>query len=200
MKLVDTDGSGHISYDEFISKMDVHLKQKQSVAGDDAHEILFHKLKALLDNQDKSLFEYMADFDYDNTGTIMTQDLVFVMKKVGLLRPEPYLQMILQAGNARETDERIDYTVFSQKLEEKITNSMSQSSQKQNLLVSKIAECLKSKKMSPFDFFTTLDVNQNCMITKIEFKTGMQSLGIDFNSAEFRYLWSMLKKPVKKMG
>jgi hypothetical protein len=35
------------------------------------------------------------------------------MKKVGLLRPEPHLQMILQAGNARETDERIDYTVFS---------------------------------------------------------------------------------------
>ena len=28
MKLVDTDGSGNISYDEFISKMDVHLKQK----------------------------------------------------------------------------------------------------------------------------------------------------------------------------
>lgn len=113
MKLVDTDGSGHISYDEFISKMDVHLKQKQAVAGDEAHEILFIKLKALLDNQDKTLFEYMADFDYDNTGTIMTLDLVFVMKKVGLLRPEPHLQMILQAGNARETDERIDYTVFS---------------------------------------------------------------------------------------
>jgi Ca2+-binding EF-hand superfamily protein len=72
MKLVDTDGSGHISYDEFISKMDVHLKSKQAVAGEEAHEVLFHKLKALLDNQDKSLFEYMADFDYDNTGTIMT--------------------------------------------------------------------------------------------------------------------------------
>lgn len=54
--------------------------------------------------------------------------------------------------------------------------------------------------MSPFDFFTTLDVNQNCKISKIEFKTGMQSLGIDFSSPEFRYLWSMLKKPVKKMG
>jgi hypothetical protein len=28
----------------------------------------------------------------------------------------------------------------------------------------------------------------------------MQSMGIDFNSQEFRYLWSILKKPVKKMG
>jgi hypothetical protein len=50
MKLVDTDGSGNISYDEFISKMDVHLKQKQAIAGEEAHEVLFHKLKALLDN------------------------------------------------------------------------------------------------------------------------------------------------------
>ena len=30
--------------------MDIHLKQKQAVAGDEAHEILFIKLKALLDN------------------------------------------------------------------------------------------------------------------------------------------------------
>lgn len=28
MKLVDSDGSGNISYDEFISKMDVHLQKK----------------------------------------------------------------------------------------------------------------------------------------------------------------------------
>jgi hypothetical protein len=46
------------------------------------------------------------------------------LKKVGLLHPEPHLTTILQAGNARETDERIDYTVFSQKLEEKITKSL----------------------------------------------------------------------------
>jgi len=50
------------------------------------------------------------------------------------------------------------------------------------MLFTKIAECLKTKKMSPFDFFTTLDVNQNCSISKIEFKTGMQSLGIEFTS------------------
>lgn len=47
------------------------------------------------------------------------------MKKVGLLHPEPHIQTILLAGNARETDERLDYTVFSQKLEEKILNTMS---------------------------------------------------------------------------
>jgi hypothetical protein len=71
MKLVDTDGSGHISYDEFISKMDVHLKKKAPMAGEEAHDLLFHKLKALLDNQDKTLYEHMLDFDFDESGSIM---------------------------------------------------------------------------------------------------------------------------------
>jgi hypothetical protein len=64
----------------------------------------------------------------------------------------------------------------------------------------KLDECLKSKKMSPFDFFTTLDVNSNGSITKIELKTGMQSLGIEMSGDEYRQLWKMLKKPAKKIG
>ncbi len=32
MKLVDSDRSGNISYDEFISKMDVHLQKKSTMA------------------------------------------------------------------------------------------------------------------------------------------------------------------------
>ena len=54
--------------------------------------------------------------------------------------------------------------------------------------------------MSPFDFFTTLDVNNNGSVTKIELKTGMQSLGIEMSAEEYRQLWKMLKIPVKKIG
>lgn len=36
MKLVDSDGSGNISYDEFISKMDIHLQRKSPLAQDQA--------------------------------------------------------------------------------------------------------------------------------------------------------------------
>lgn len=50
MKLVDTDGSGNISYDEFISKMDVHLQKKTPVAAEQAQEFVFHKLKSLIEN------------------------------------------------------------------------------------------------------------------------------------------------------
>jgi Ca2+-binding EF-hand superfamily protein len=53
--------------------------------------------------------------------------------------------------------------------------------------------------MSPFEFFSTLDVNNSARISKIEFKTGMQSLGISMSTSEFNDLWRMIKKPVKKM-
>jgi Ca2+-binding EF-hand superfamily protein len=62
-----------------------------------------------------------------------------------------------------------------------------------------IAHSISTKKMSPFEFFSTLDVNNSCRISKIEFKTGMQSLGIQMTSHEFTDLWKMIKKPVKKM-
>lgn len=67
-------------------------------------------------------------------------------------------------------------------------------------MIKKLDECLKSKKMSPFDFFTTLDVNNNGSVTKIELKTGMQSLGIQMSAEEYRQLWKMLKIPVNKIG
>jgi Ca2+-binding EF-hand superfamily protein len=54
--------------------------------------------------------------------------------------------------------------------------------------------------MSPFEFFSTLDVNNTCRISKLEFKTGMQSLGISMSSSEFSDLWKMVKVPIKKMA
>ena len=45
-------------------------------------------------------------------------------------------------------------------------------------LMHKVAATLQAKKMSPFEFFCTLDVNSSGRISKIELKTGMQALGI----------------------
>jgi Ca2+-binding EF-hand superfamily protein len=113
MKLVDTDNSGHISYDEFISKMDIHLQKKTQIAGEQAQSIVFHKIKSLLDNHPDNLYEIMSSYDYENSGTIMVHDLVRAFKKLGMLHPEPHMEMLLEAGGARLQDERIDYVVFS---------------------------------------------------------------------------------------
>ncbi len=76
---------------------------------------------------------------------------------------------------------------------------MGLNTKKNNELVHKVAAILQAKKMSPFEFYCTLDVNNSGRISKIELKTGMQSLGIHINSQEFNDLWKMVKKPVKKL-
>lgn len=62
----------------------------------------------------------MHTYDYDNSGTILIQDLVRSFKKLGILHPEPHMSVLIKAGGARETDERIDYVIYSQNLQAKI--------------------------------------------------------------------------------
>lgn len=71
MNLVDEDKSGSISYDEFISKMDVHLQKKSKQAQEEAKTIIFHKIKSLLDTNSDSLYELFMNYDYDNSGTVL---------------------------------------------------------------------------------------------------------------------------------
>jgi hypothetical protein len=59
-----------------------------------------------------------------------------------------------------------------------IDKSMGLSIKKNYELMHKVAATLQAKKMSPFEFFCTLDVNGSGRISKIELKTGMQALGI----------------------
>jgi hypothetical protein len=67
-------------------------------------------------------------------------------------------------------------------------------------ILQKVAATLKVKKLSPFEFFGTLDVNFSGRISKIELKTGMQALGIQISTPEFNEMWKMIKKPVSKMA
>ena len=71
MNLVDEDKDGSISFDEFISKMDLHIQKKAGSAAEQAKDVIFQKLKALLDNNEDSLYTIMADYDYDRSGTIL---------------------------------------------------------------------------------------------------------------------------------
>jgi Ca2+-binding EF-hand superfamily protein len=69
-----------------------------------------------------------------------------------------------------------------------------------NELVHKVAATLQAKKMSPFEFYCTLDVNSSGRVSKIELKTGMQALGASINTQDFNDLWKTIKKPTKKIG
>ena len=114
MNLVDEDRNGQISYDEFISKMDLHIQKKNTAAAESAQEMIFHKLKSLMDNSLESFYEIMGKYDYDNSGYIGLPDLVRSFKKLGMLHPETHLKILLEAGGMDETDEKIDYVIYSQ--------------------------------------------------------------------------------------
>lgn len=153
-----------------------------------------------MDNNTQSLYELMATYDFDNSGTILVQDVVRAFKKLGMLRPESHIAMILAAGGASENDERVDYVVFTQQLESQIVKQIGQNNKKNEELIHKVAATLQAKKMSPFEFFCTLDVNSSGRISKIELKTGMQALGIAISTPDYNELWKLIKKPVKKLG
>jgi EF-hand domain pair len=71
MNLVDEDKSGAISYDEFISKMDLHIAKKTNIGSSQAQEVIFHKLKSLMDNNQDSFYNLIKAYDFDNSGTVL---------------------------------------------------------------------------------------------------------------------------------
>lgn len=70
-KMVDTDKNGSISYDEFISVMDIHIKKKGLYAANQAKDVIFLRIKSLLEYNKDSLVEIMYLYDIDNTGFIL---------------------------------------------------------------------------------------------------------------------------------
>lgn len=48
---------------------------------------------------------------------ILASDMPRAYKKFGLLHPEPHMAVLLKLGGFNETDEKVDYVVYSQQLE-----------------------------------------------------------------------------------
>lgn len=51
-----------------------------------------------------------------------------------------------------------------------------------------------------FDFFAKLDTNSSGTVSKLELKTGIQTMNLSLNREEFEMLWSMLYKPKTKVN
>jgi Ca2+-binding EF-hand superfamily protein len=173
MKIADVDHSGSIKYDEFLSIMEVHIKRKKNQAEESAKEIIFHKLKSLLDNNKDSLIEIMFNYDLDNSGFIHTEDLSRVFKKIGILHPEPHMDTLKAAGGVLEGHDKIDYQIFSDKLYTQIQKTLGLNIKKSHELVQKISAVIQAKKASVFDLYCILDINMSGSVSKLEFRTGI---------------------------
>lgn len=75
--------------------------------------MIFHKLKNLIDANEDTLYEIFLNYDYENKGTILVQDLPRAFKRLGILHPEPHMKALMEAGGVRESDEKVDYVIYA---------------------------------------------------------------------------------------
>ena len=54
----------------------------------------------------------MKDYEYDNSGNILVQDLPRVFKRIGILKPEIHMKTLIKAGGASENDDVIDFITY----------------------------------------------------------------------------------------
>jgi Ca2+-binding EF-hand superfamily protein len=88
MHLCDKGGNGQISYDEFISKMDVNLKKRHNKVMEKVEQAFFERLGEAIEYSRETLYEMMQTYDFEQDGTIDVQDLCKVIKKLGIMNAE----------------------------------------------------------------------------------------------------------------
>ena len=88
--------------------------------------MIFHKIKSLIDVNQESLYEIFSNYDYNNSGEIIVQDLIRGFKRLGILHPEPHMKTLLEAGGVREGNEdgKIDYVRYAENLQGRIEKEL----------------------------------------------------------------------------
>ena len=94
---------------------------------------------------------------------------------------------------------RIAYADFARQLEAEILKRKKSAASVHQTLLRKIAAILKARDTSFFEFFVMLDVNQSGAVSRLEFKTGIQQLGLNTTPSEFKSLWGAVYQPVNRM-
>lgn len=137
----------------------------------------------------------MEEYDFERDGTIDAKDLPKVIKKLGIMNPEPHIHLILKAGRCRAQDKRIDYVEFSGFLEAEIARRKKKAASVAKRQMQRVSALLKAREMSLFEFFEMLDVNHSGNASYLEFKTGVQQLGLTATAEELESLWTAVYPP-----
>jgi hypothetical protein len=83
---------------------------------EDVNEALFIKLASCFEYSGESLYDSLKRNDFEDVGTVLKEDLIRVLKRIGMSNIEPHLHILLSLAGASETDDRIDILNFSNKV------------------------------------------------------------------------------------
>lgn len=100
--------------------MDLNIKNRSGQVMEKVEEAFFEKLGQAMEYSQDTLLEVMQEYDFERDGTIDAKDLPKVIKKLGIMSPEPHIPHVLRAGRCLPQDKRIDYADFSRCLEAEI--------------------------------------------------------------------------------
>lgn len=173
MRSISSQPDGTLSYDDFIMQMDANIRHRHLLLKEDVNEALFLKLAQCLDYSGESLYETLKRNDFEDTDTILKDDLIRVFKRIGLSNVEPHLSVILEIGGASEHDERIDIYNFARLVTKEVNKLKKNRSMITEKFLRKLHSLLQAKGLTLFDFFMRMDVNCGSTINKTEMKTGM---------------------------
>ena len=98
MSIMANTKNGRISYDDFIAKMDAHVRHRENAIVAHVDDVLFKKVSDCLKYSGESLYDALLTADFDNTGTILKDDLGKVFKRLGLSSAGPNLPRIYEIG------------------------------------------------------------------------------------------------------
>jgi Ca2+-binding EF-hand superfamily protein len=87
---------------------------------ENVEESLFKNLGEAMEYSSESLYQIMQEYDIERDGTIESKDLVKVIKKLGLMNPEPNIHLIMKAGGCQASNKKIQCAEFASKIEAEI--------------------------------------------------------------------------------
>ena len=136
----------------------------------------------------------MRSYDVDNSGTIEAFDLGKVIKKLGIMNPEPHISTIIKLGGCSITEKRIPCIRFATELQNQLAKRTKDSSSTFERVMQKLVAILRTRDITIFEFFVMLDVNMSGKASQLEVKTGIQHLGLNMSAAEFACFWDAVYK------
>ena len=136
--------------------MDVNITDRRGQVMEKVEEAFFEKLGQAMEYSRETLYDIMLDYAVEGDGYIEARDLPKVIKKLGIMNPDPHLHHVLQAGGCGPNDTRIDIHRFARNLEAEIAKRHKVAASVYERQLQKIAAILKAKDISLFEFFVML--------------------------------------------
>lgn len=198
MQLCAAGAGGQIAYDEFISIIDRNMSERREEVLGKVEGAFFEKLGLAMDHSSETLVEVMQSYDANDDGTIDPGELSKVINKLGIMNPDPHLENVFRAGRC-QPGERIDIADFAANLEGEIRRRKKSAAQVRAGLLVQISGILKAQDRSYFEFFVILDVNKSGMVSRLEFLTGVQKLGLHCETATLEDLWASIYQAPDQM-